>query len=142
MMRTKLPNILLITGLGILLAGAVWFGYQVHISAKAQQEIKQDYSLSNSVTFGLFSVDQWRDRLSEVIDHQINGYSITPEQKKDMQAAVEKELRTLVAKTVAEIDKPQKTLGGKLKKMAFHTLVDSNALQAQVKPFAETIIQR
>jgi len=142
MMRTKLPNILLITGLGILLAGAVWFGYQVHISAKAQQEIKQDYSLSNSVTFGLFSVDQWRDRLSEVIDHQINGYSITPEQKKDMQAAVEKELRTLVAKTVAEIDKPQKTLGGKLKKMAFHTLVDSNALQAQVKPFAETIIQK
>jgi hypothetical protein len=142
MMRTKLSNISLIVGLSILLAGAVYFGYRVHVLAKQQQEIKQDYSLVNSITFGLFSVDQWRDRISGVMNEQINGYSITPEQKQQMLAAVEKELHTLVVKTVAEVDKPQKSLGGKLKKMAFHTLVDSNSLQAQVKPFAETIVQK
>jgi len=142
MIRTKLANISLIIGLGILLAGAAWFGYRVHVSAKQQQEIKQDHSLANSITFGLFSVDQWRDKLSEVIDQQINGYNITPEQKKDIQTAVEKELHTLVAKTVAEIDKPQKSIGGKLKKIAFHALVDSDALQKQVRPFAITIVQK
>jgi hypothetical protein len=142
MMRTNIANISLITGLSILLAGAYWFGYQTHESAKEQQELKQDYSFSNSVTFGLFSVDQWRDRLSEVIDRQINGYSITPEQQKDIQIAVEKELHSLIAKTVAEIDKPQKSIGGKLKKMAFHTLADSGALQKQVRPFAKTIVQK
>jgi len=142
MMRTKIANILLVTCLCILLAGAAWFGYKTHVSAKAQQELKQDYSLSNSVTFGLFSVDQWRERLSEVIDHQIDGYSITPEQQKAIQMAVEKQLHSLIAKTVAEIDKPQKSIGGKLKKMAFHALVDSNALQEQVRPFAKTIVHK
>ncbi len=141
-MRTKLSNILLIVGLSILLAGAAYFGYRVHVLAKQQQVIKQDYSLANSITFGLFSVDQWRDRVSGVMDQQINGYSITPEQKKQMLLAVEKELHALVAKAVAGIDKPQKSLGGKLKKMAFHALIDSNSLQAQVKPFAKTIVQK
>lgn len=142
MMRTKLSNILLIVGLSILLAGAVYFGYRVHVLAKQQQEIKQDYSLVNSVTFGLFSVDQWRDRISGVMNDQINGYSITPEQKQQMLVAVEKELHGLIAKAVAEIDKPQKSFGGKLKKMAFRTLVDSDSLQVQVKPFAETIVRK
>jgi hypothetical protein len=141
-MRTKFANISLISGLCILLAGAAWFGFKMHASAQAQQEIKQDYSLSNSVTFGLFSIDQWRDKISDVVDKQVNGYSITPEQKKDIQIAVEKKLHSLVAKTVAEIDKPQKSLGGKLKKMAFRSLADSGALQKQVKPFATTIVKK
>lgn len=142
MMRIKSFNILLITCLSVLLAGAVYFGYRVHVLAKDQQEIKQDYSLFNSISFGLFSIDTWRDKISGVIDDQINGYSITPEQKIKIEKAVEKELHGLVAKTVAEIDRPQKSIGGKLKKMAFHALVDSNALQAQVPPFAKTIVQK
>jgi len=141
-MRTKLANIFLIIGLGALLAGAAWFGYRVHASAKDQQEIKQDYSLSNSITFGLFSIDQWRDKLSDVINSQVNGYSITPQQRKDMQAAVEKQLHQMIAKLIAQIDKPQKSIGGKLKKMAFRTLVDSDSLQKQVKPFATTIVRK
>jgi hypothetical protein len=141
-MRTKLANIVLIIGLGALLAGSVWFGLRVHASAKNQQEIKQDYSLINSVTFGIFSIDQWRDKLSDVINAQVNGYSITPQQRKDMQAAVEKQLHQVVAKVVAHIDKPQKSIGGKLKKMAFRTLVDSDSLQKQVKPFATTIVRK
>src|ERR1700753_504003 len=141
-MRTKIVNILLIAGLSVLLAGAAWFGFKMHQSGQAQQEIKQDYSLSNSITFGLFSIDQWRDKLSDVVDQQVNGYAITPEQKKDIQIAVEKELHSLVAKTVAEIDKPQKSIGGKLKKMAFRSLADSDDLQKQVKPFANTIVKK
>jgi hypothetical protein len=33
-----------------------------------------------------------------------------------LQAQVEQQLHSLIAKTVAEINRPQKTLGGKLKK--------------------------
>jgi hypothetical protein len=141
-MRTKLANILLVIGLSVLLAGASWFGYRVRASAKEQQEIKQDYSLANSITFGLFSIDQWRDKLSDVINSQVNGFSITPGQRREMQAAVEKQLHHMVAKVVAQIDKPQKSFGGKLKRMAFRTLVDSDSLQKQVKPFTTTIVRK
>src|SRR6201986_3518726 len=135
MTQIKLYNFLLVFGLSVLLGGALYLGYKVHVFAKQQQVIKQDFSLANSVTLGLFSVDQWRDKVSDILNRQINGYSITPEQKRQIQAAVEKELHGLVAKTVAEIDKPQKTLGGKLKKLAFRALVDSDSLQRQVRPF-------
>jgi len=133
---------LLIVGLSILLAGAAYFGYREHKLVKEQQVIKQDYSLVNSITFGLFSIDTWRDRLSDVMNDRINGYSITPQQKKDIQAAVEKELHTMVAKVIKEIDKPQKSITGKVKKIAFHVLADSDSLQAQVRTFAKTIVRK
>lgn len=141
-MRTKLPQLSLILGLSLLLAGSAYFGWRIHQLAKQRQEIKQDYSFFNSISFGLFSVDTWREKVSGVIEDQVNGYHITPEQKQQIREAVEKELHGLIAKTVKEIDKPQKSFGGKLKKMAFHALVDSEALQKQVPPFAETIVQK
>jgi hypothetical protein len=142
MTRIKLYNLLLVVGLCVLLAGEGWYGYQVRQLAKERQEIKDDYSFCNSVTFGLFSIDAWRDKISGVINDQINGYNITPEQKNQIREAVEKELHSIVAKTVREIDKPQKSIGGKLKKLAFNALVDSASLQKQVPPFAQTIVQK
>jgi len=141
-MRRKVANIILLIGLSALLAWAVYAGYRVQSLSAERTQVKEDYSLSNSVTFGVFSVDQWRDRISDVISDQIQGYQITPEQQAAIKRAVEKELHGLVSKTVAEINAPQKSLGGKLKKLAFNALVDSGQLQAQVRPFAETIVAK
>lgn len=142
MTRIKFTSIILLTSLGLLLAGAVFCGYRLQQIATERVQVKEDYALSNSVTFGLFSVDQWRDRLSEVLNQRVDDYHITPAQKKGMQKAVEKELRSLVSQTVGEINKPQKSLGGKLKKLAFNALVDSADIQAQVRPFAKTIVAK
>lgn len=142
MTRIKIFNLLLVIALSVLLAGACWFASRVHALVKQQQVVKQDYSLVHSATFGLFSVDMWREKLSAIINAQVNDYQITPEQKEQLRVVVEKELHALVAKTIAEIDKPQKSLSGKIKKMAFHALVDSDALQAQVTPFTNTIVQK
>jgi hypothetical protein len=141
-MKYTVSNIILLTCLSILLIGAAFCSYRLQELAAEREQVKEDYSLANSVTFGLFSVDQWRDRLAAVLDHRIEGYHITGEQRKDLQETVEKELHSLVGKTVAEINKPQKSVGGKLKKLAFNALVDSADVQAQVKPFAKTIVAK
>ncbi|NCD68365.1 paraquat-inducible protein A [Mucilaginibacter agri] len=141
-MKYTVYNILLITGLSALLAGAVFSGYRLAALSAEREDVKEDYSLSNSVTFGLFSIDQWRDRLSEVLGHQVEDYHITPEQRKQLRIAVEKEMHGLIAQTVAEINKPQKSLGGKLKKLAFNALVDSAEAQTLVKPFAKTLVAK
>ena len=141
-MKYTVSNIILIVGLSALLAGAVFSGYRLAALSAEREQVKEDYSLSNSVTFGLFSIDQWRDRLSEVLGHQVEGYHITPEQRKHLKITVEKEMHGLIAKTVAEINKPQKSLGGKLKKLAFNALVDSSQAQAQVEPFAKTLVAK
>jgi hypothetical protein len=141
-MNYKVSHIILLTALSVLLVGGAFCGYKLHQLATERELVKEDYSLANSVTFGLFSVDQWRDRISEVIDHQIDTFHITRDQKKDLQRTVEKELHSLVGETVAEINRPQKSLGGKLKKFAFNALIDAKEIHAQVRPFAKTIVAK
>lgn len=137
-----LPNIILILGLSILLCGEAYFGYRLHTDSIEQEQIKEDYSMSNNITFGLFSVDQWRDRMVEIVNHQVHDFTMTREQKKALQEEVEQQLHDLIKKTVTEINKPQKTLGGKLKKFAFNSLLDTDDIYAQVPSFAKTIIDK
>jgi hypothetical protein len=135
-------NIILIIGLGILLCGEAYFGYRLHLLSSEQEQIKEDYSMSNNITFGLFSVDQWRDKITAVVNGQVHDFSMTRAQKKALQAQIEQQLRGLINKTVTEINKPQKSLGGKLKKLAFNTMVNTDDIQAQVPSFAKTIIDK
>jgi len=141
-MKHTVFNIILLVGLSVLLAGSVYSGYRLSALSAQREEVKEDYSLSNSVTFGLFSIDQWRDRVTDVLSHKVEGYHITAEQRKDLKVTVEKEMHRLIAKTVADINKPQKGLGGKLKKLAFNALVDSAEAQTLVKPFAATVVAK
>lgn len=135
-------NVILLTGLSVLLAGAVYCGYKLHDISAERVQVKEDYSLSNSVTFGLFSVDEWSDRIAKLMDGKIDSYHITPKQRTGMRAAISAQLHGLIAQTVREIKKPQKSVGGKLKKLAFNILVDSAELQAQVRPFTNTIVAK
>lgn len=137
-----LPGMILILGLSILICGEAYFGYRLHRDSIEQEQIKQDYSMLNNITFGLFSIDQWRDRMVEVVNHQVHDFKMTSAQKKDLQEEVEQQLHSLITKAVTEINKPQKTLGGKLKKLAFNTFVDTDDIQAQVPSFAKTIIDK
>lgn len=147
MMRTKAKryfwaNLALLSGLCVLLGAEIYCGLRLDHFAHQQQEVKQDYAAVNSITFGIFSVDSWRDKITMVVDSQVTGYRITTKQKKALRVSIEKELHSLVAKTAAEINKPQKSIGGKLKKLAFNAIVDVDTLQKQVPPFAETIVAR
>lgn len=137
-----LPHIILILGLGILLCGEAWFGYRVYSLSSEQEQIKEDYSMSNNITFGLFSVDQWRDKITDVVNGQVQDFSMTPEQKKALRAQITLQLRNVINKTVNQINKPQKSLGGKLKKLAFNAMVNTDDIQAVVPSFAKTIVDK
>jgi hypothetical protein len=142
MTRINLHNLLLIAGLSILLCGEAWFGYRVQSLSSQQEQLREDYSTINNITFGLFSVDQWRDKMVAVINSQVHDFKMTPEQKKALQTEIEQQLHSLVNKAVSEINKPQKSLGGKLKKLAFNSIVNTDQIQAQVPSFARTIINK
>jgi hypothetical protein len=136
------PKILLIVGLSLLLCAEAYFGYRLHLLSNQQEQLKEDYSTLNNITFGLFSVDQWRDKIGDIINNQIKHFNLDEKQKKDLQVEVEQILHSLINKAVAMINKPQKSLGGKLKKVAFHTFVNTDKIQAAVPSFARTIIAK
>ncbi len=137
-----LPNIILILVLSVLLCGEAYFGYRLHSLSRQQEQIKEDYSTLNNITFGLFSVDQWRDKIAAVVNNQVSDFSMTRQQQKALQAQVEQQLHGLISKAVAQINKPQTTFAGRLKKYAFNKIVDANQIQAQVPAFAKTIITK
>jgi hypothetical protein len=137
-----LANIILILGLGVLLCGEAWYGYHLQALSEQREQIKRDYSTLTSITFGLFSIDQWRDKIGEVINGKVSDFSVTPEQKKALKIQVEAQLNGIINKALADINKPQKSLMGRIKKLAVNKFVDEDQVHALVPSFAQTIVNK
>lgn len=137
-----LSQLLLILGLSLLLGAESYFGYQLYTLSAQQEQIKEDYSTANNITFGVFSLDLWRDKLSNIVTRKIKGFKVSDEQKKELREEIEKQLHGMIDEVVAQFEKPQKSLGDKLKKFAFKQLVEPKELHAQVPSFASTIVNR
>jgi len=140
--RFNVSKLLLILGLSVLLSGEAYFGYRLHTLSDQQEIIKEDYSNVNNITFGLFSVDQWHDKVAGIINHQVRHFTMTKKQKKALQLEVEQIILALINKAEALVNKPQKSVGGKLKRFAVKTFVNTDKIKAQVPSFAKNIIAR
>ena len=136
------PKLLLILGLSLLLCVEGYFGYQLHELSDRQEEIKEDYSNVNNITFGLFSVEQWRDKVAGIVQHQVRDFTMTPAQKKALRVEVEQIILSLIDKAEALLNKPKKTLSGKIKKFAIKTFVKTDKIKAQVPAFATSILAK
>jgi len=112
-----MPKLLLILGLSILLSVEGYFGYQLHKLSAQQKEAKEEYSNINNITAGLFSVEQWRDKVSGIVNHQIRDFKLTAKQKKELQKEVEQIILALIDKAEALLNKPKKTIGGKIRNL-------------------------
>jgi len=137
-----LHNIILILGLGILLFGEAWYGYNLQLLSGQREQIKRDYSTINSITFGLFSVDRWSGEIGDIVNRKVSDFNVSPEQKKALQAQVEQLLTGMIDKALADINKPQRSLIGKIKKLAVNKFVDEDKIYAQVPSFARTIVNK
>lgn len=135
-------KLLLIFGLSLLLGCEGFFAYRLHTLSNQQEEIKTDETNINNITLGLFSVDQWQDKVAGIINHQVKHFTLTPRQKKDLQIEVQQIILALINKAEALLDKKPKTLGGKIKKLAVKTFVNTDSIKAQVPTFAKTIIAK
>jgi hypothetical protein len=138
----NVSKLLLIIGLSVLLCSEGYFGYRLHILSAQQEAIKEDYSNTNNITFGLLSVDQWRDKVAGIVNHQVRHFTLSPKQKKELQVEVQQIIMALINKAEGLLNKKPKSLGGKLKKLAVKTFVNTDKIKAQVPAFAKTIIAK
>ena len=135
-------KLLLILGLGALLCCEGYFGYRLHKLSNQQEVIKEDYSNINNITLGLFSVEQWRDKVAGIVNHQVRHFTLTSRQKKDLQIEVEQILLALINKAEALLNKKPTSIIGKLKKFAVKTFVNTDSIKAKVPGFAKIIIAK
>ena len=134
----NVSKLLLIFGLTLLLCGEAYFGYRLHNLSNQQEELKEDYSNINNITFGLFSVDQWQDKVAAIINHQVRHFSLNHKQKKELQTEVEQIITALINKAQSLVSKPTKSFFDPLKKIAVDKFAPK--IKAQVPGFAKNII--
>ena len=135
-------KLLLILFLGILLAVEGYFGYRLHKLSDQQKEVKEDYANVNSIELGLFSVENWREQVANIVDHQVRNFSMTPAQKKELQLEIQDIILALINKAEVMIDKPQTSVGGRIKKFAVKKFVNIDKIKAQVPDFARSIMAK
>lgn len=133
---------ILIAVVSLLLIACGFCGYQVHVLSARQEKIKEDYSIVNNISFGLLSINKWRDKIVAAVQNQIQDFALTPQQKADLQTEINGVLHAVVDKAVGVINKPKKTLKGKIGKAVFNTFVNKNDLYKQIPGFSKTIVQK
>lgn len=141
--RNKIiSKLLLVFGLAILLGAEGYFAYRLHQLSDQQEEIKEDYANINNISSGLFSVEQWRDKVSAIVSHQIRDFTLSTKQKKTLQKEVEQIIIALIDKAEALINKPKKTLDGKIKKFIVKNFVNTDDFRKKAPSFAKEIIAK
>jgi len=140
--KNLLPRLLLILGLAILLSVEGFLGWQLHTLSSRQEQIKSDYSDVNSITLGLLSVNNWQDKVFGMVNQQVKHFKLSPKEKQELQVEVEQVLYALIDKAEAMVNKPQKSLGAKLKQLVVKSFVKTDKITAQVPAFARSIIAK
>lgn len=135
-----LQRSLLILFAGALLLIAGWSSYQVYKFSSERAEIKTDYSEVNSLSYGLLSVNTWRDHLTNMVINRINDFELTQTQEDTLVFQVGQLMYAGLDKADSLVDLKQKTIKGKLKKFAFKVLVDEEKVRALVPMFAQTVV--
>lgn len=119
---------------------AGWSGWRAWELSKTRALIKADYSTLNNITYGLLSVNAWRDHVTEIIDERIENFNFTPAEKDTLRSEITAVLHALVDEAGKMIDKKPKKLSGKLKRLAVKTFVDEDDVHKKVPEFANTIV--
>lgn len=140
-MKTHLQRFVLIVITTALLVVAGFSGYKVRDLSRQRAEIKRDYSLLNNITYGLLSVNAWRDHMVRVVTHRIDDFEFTPEQEQALKAEISEVLHAVINKADSMINAKQKTFKGKIRKVAVKALYNEDKLHKQVPQFSETIVK-
>lgn len=131
--------IILITAALLLIAG--FSAFKVYDLSNQRAEMKRDYSLLNNISYGLLSVNAWRDHMVRVVTHRIDDFEFTPEQEVALKAEISEVLHAVINKADSMISAKQKTFKGKIRKVAVKALVNEDKLHKRVPQFAETIVK-
>ncbi len=134
-------KLLIIAGICAIIVALGYCGYKVHTLSAQQEAVKRDFATVNNISFGLLSVSQWRDQIVIILSQQIQNFQFTPEQTAALEKEIEQILNALIDKAVSMINKPQKSVGNKLKKAAFDVFVNTDDIHKQVPVFAHQIIE-
>lgn len=123
-----------------LMGLAVYFSIKIYMSAHARATMKADYSAVNNITYGLLSVDAWKEHLVKIISRRIDDFELTPEQEKLVTQQIEAVLHAVVNKADTIMHQKRRSLKAKIRKAVINAVVNEQKIHEKVPEFAQTIV--
>lgn len=124
------------------LFGAIgWLGFQVVSNSKMNQEYKRDAAEMNHFKYGLFSVDAWKEQLSQIISDEIDKLYLTRKNEKALKTHLEGQLEILIDKISERIKETNlKTNGGRLKQSLMDSFIDMEDIKKGIPDYATAML--
>ncbi len=125
----------------IVLFVAIFLCQQIISLSIANQARKQDYAEINNIKYGLFSINQWKAQLSDIINSEISEFDVKDSEKK-LKPLLEAQLNGLIDGVNKKIkEKNSKSVKGKFKQAFINTFVDVNDIKSGIPEYADAIIK-
>jgi hypothetical protein len=134
------PRILLVLLFIPVLAFAGWCGYNIRQLSEQRADIKRDYSELNNITYGLLSVDAWRDHITEIVVEKIQNFNFSPDQEAALRTEISAVLNALVTQADVMINEKQTRIDKKIKKFVVKSLVNTEKIRLRIPEFTQSII--
>ena len=125
----------------IVFSAAVYLGQQIISVSNENQLRKQDYADINNIKYGLFSINQWKIKLADIINSEIANLDLKGNEK-EIKPMLEAQLNQLIDGVNQKMkDKNKTTMKGKFKQAFINTFVDIKDIKAGIPKYADEIMK-
>lgn len=126
----------------VLVVAAAILCQQIVVNSLTHQANKYDYAELNHAVYGFLSVDEWKDKLTPIVEAEINKLYLPKSKRRLLKRHVEKLLNTLIDKIYARIEQaPADTIKDKAAKIFVKNFVDVSEIKKGVPEYADAILK-
>ncbi|MGZ3691930.1 MAG: paraquat-inducible protein A [Pseudobdellovibrio sp.] len=136
-MRVKVPLI------AVLLFLLLFLAEQIVSNTIENQATKRDYAELNHVKYGLFSVSEWKNQISQIVADEVSKFNFSTANKKEVKKYVESELRVLIESVDKKIREHNKgSFKGWFKQKMMDSFVDIDDIKKDIPSYADALIKQ
>lgn len=118
--------------------------YKVIHFSNEKQQLRYELAEINSIKYGLFDVDQWKDKIAEIIVKKIDEYEITSENKEYIKGHIEAGFYKLLDELSLFLEQEQ-TKGNWfeqiVKTVTYGVVFDKESFKSQVPLWADEVMK-
>lgn len=126
--------------IGVLFAVIIAQAPGIIRDTKADQRAKADLAEIHHIVYGIFSVNAWKSKISEIMIAEIQKLDLKSATLK-LKTTIESQLSAVIDKLNEQVREANKSsLGGKIKQVLIDLVVDIEVVKKGVPGYADTLI--
>ena len=126
----------------VLLVGSFFVSQQLISNSRSNQRNKSDYAELNSVKYGLFNIDAWKDQLVSIISDEFDDLYVSNETEQELREHVAVVLNKMIDEAAAKIETAnKKSAAGKMKQAFMNMFVDVKDIKKGIPEYTEAVIK-